>query len=128
MSFRLVLFMPHLLQMAYSPRLQNCMWLYLTFLLLNRSYPLSRSTWFTGKIDLFGLQFLSTSIWPHYGLSLCIGSSRYHKLIADCLDFLDVEAKVNTLKLGPNSLFYLPSLFHFLENKGKNSTGPVKDD
>lgn len=35
-----------------------------TFLLLNRSYPLSRSTWFTGKIDLFGLQFLALVSGP----------------------------------------------------------------
>lgn len=36
------------------------------------------------------------------------------------------RAQVSNLKT--YSMFYLPSLFHFLENQAKNTTDPLSDD
>lgn len=57
-----------------------------------------------------------------------MGSFNNNKLIANYLDFFDVEAQVSPIHLSPNSLYYLPSLFHFLENKAKDSPDPSNDD
>lgn len=46
-----------------------------------------------------------------------MGCSDEHKLIADYLDLLDSEPQLHSNKLGPNTRFYLPTLFHFLVNK-----------
>lgn len=57
------------------------------------------------------------------GWARTLGCSNDHKLIASCLNFLDVEVQVSTMYLRPNSLFYLRSLWHFLEKKSKDSPG-----
>lgn len=53
-----------------------------------------------------------------------MGWSQDHKLIADSLDFLDAEAQVRASKSSPNTMFYLPSVFHFLASKANMASGP----
>lgn len=53
------------------------------------------------------------------GLSLVVDWAREadcshdHKLIANCLDFLDSEDQVSSANLSPNILYYLPTFYHF---------------
>lgn len=44
--------------------------------------------------------------------------------MVDCLDSLDFEAQVCSSKLGPNIMYYLPTLFHFLTNKANMANQP----
>lgn len=57
-----------------------------------------------------------------------MGCSNFHKLIASRFDFLDLEAQISYINLCAKSLYYVPSLFHFLENKDKNPPDPSKND
>lgn len=41
-------------------------------------------------------------------------------LIANCLDFLNVEAQVSISNLSPSILFYLPTLYYFVVTKTKD--------
>lgn len=46
-----------------------------------------------------------------------LGCARDHLLIANCLDFTDVEAQVTLSNLSPNILYYLPTFFHFFSKQ-----------
>lgn len=35
-----------------------------------------------------------------------------HKCLANCLDFIDLEAQISLTNLIPNSIYYLLTLFH----------------
>lgn len=41
---------------------------------------------------------------------------------------MDLEAQISYINLCAKSLYYVPSLFHFLENKDKNPPDPSKND
>lgn len=43
-----------------------------------------------------------------------VGCTHDHKLISNCLDFIDSKAQVHVSGLSPNLYHYLPSLYHFL--------------
>lgn len=57
------------------------------------------------------------------GLDRELGCAQDHLLIANCLAFIDTEAHVTVLKLSPNILYYLSTLFSLLENKNYKQKG-----
>lgn len=57
-----------------------------------------------------------------------MGCSNNHKLIANHLYFLDAETQVSSIHLNPNSLYYLHTLFRFLETKVNDSPDPSNHD
>lgn len=50
-----------------------------------------------------------------------MGCTQDHKLISNCLDFIDSKAKVSYNGLSPNLCYYLPSLYHYLVNHLKKT-------
>lgn len=70
-------------------------------------------------VDRWKLKFRSLNIPKQLGLSLVVDWAREadcshdHKLIANCLEFLDSEAQVSSTNFSQNILYYLPNFCHF---------------
>lgn len=66
-------------------------------------------------VDRWKLKFRSLNIPKKIGFGLVVdwareaGCSHDHKLIANCLDFMDSQAQVSSANPPPNILYYLPT-------------------
>lgn len=110
------------------PNLLSSSWLLLTHTLsATHNCPLSRTTYRKSCLRAFSIlkwKYLAHVVEWAYAM----GCSNDHKLIANCLDFLDIEVHISSIHLGPKNLYYLPSLFHFWENKAKTPSDPSRND
>lgn len=74
-------------------------------------------------VDRWKLKFRSLNIPKQIGLSLVVdwareaGCSHDHKLIANCLDFMDSEAQVSSANISLNILYYLPTFYYFVAHR-----------
>lgn len=74
-------------------------------------------------MDRWKSKFNSLNTPNQIGLGLMVNWAREascsqdHKLIANCLSFMDSKAQVSITTLTPNILYYLPTPYHFVEHK-----------
>lgn len=53
-----------------------------------------------------------------------VGYIHDHKMISNCLDFIDSKAQVNASDLSPNLCHYVPTLYHYLVKHLKDFASP----